>query len=380
MIGASFPACGRAGTPMSTANDFIFRQFVGPFIPFAASGPHKTYQDHFRSLDRVSKSLLHPRRMAVKAPTRDHRHPPRFPARPAAHCSRDTVRAFEPAHRGGGRRRRGPHRRPPTRFQNDARPCARRPLFPKDRFPWLPSTFPRRSLLRMTDPDLVSFGSNDGAGTPTAWSYLTPAGDGVLVTGTGMTFDAAGRPTGGTATSIEIDVGNDDPTNPELVITGISVAAATPRRRPGELLALPRRRRRDPRPRAGAGRRRAGCSACSATASRRATAPPAAGTSSTSGTATSSAAGDVMDVGSPAAGRDATTAAATTRCSASSANAVQIVSGDAGARLRGQPADRRQRQHPHPVDELGFVRGRRCRQVPGRRRRSLRGSSAATTT
>jgi Ca2+-binding RTX toxin-like protein len=79
----------------------------------------------------------------------------------------------------------------------------------------------------MTDPDLVSFGANDGVGTPTGWSYLTTGGDDILVKGEGMTFNAAGRPTGGTATSIEIDVGGDDPNNPELVITGINVAAAT---------------------------------------------------------------------------------------------------------------------------------------------------------
>ena len=79
----------------------------------------------------------------------------------------------------------------------------------------------------MSDPDLVSFGSNDGVGVPTGWSYLTTGGDDILVKGEGMTFDAAGRPTSGTATAIEIDVGNDDPGNPELVITGINVAAAT---------------------------------------------------------------------------------------------------------------------------------------------------------
>ena len=76
----------------------------------------------------------------------------------------------------------------------------------------------------MTDPDLVGFGSTVAA-TPTAWTYLTPAGTRVRVTGTGMTFDAAGRPTGGTATAIEIDVKNDS--YPELVITGISTPAAT---------------------------------------------------------------------------------------------------------------------------------------------------------
>jgi Ca2+-binding RTX toxin-like protein len=76
----------------------------------------------------------------------------------------------------------------------------------------------------MTDPNLVSFGSTVSAG-PTAWTYLTPAGHRVTVTGTGMTFDAAGRPTGGTATAIEIDVRNDS--SADLRITGISVAAAT---------------------------------------------------------------------------------------------------------------------------------------------------------
>jgi Ca2+-binding RTX toxin-like protein len=72
----------------------------------------------------------------------------------------------------------------------------------------------------------VSFAANDGVGTQNGWSYLTTGGHDVLVEGQGMTFNAAGRPTGGTATSISIDVGNDDPANPELVITGISAAAA----------------------------------------------------------------------------------------------------------------------------------------------------------
>jgi Ca2+-binding RTX toxin-like protein len=79
----------------------------------------------------------------------------------------------------------------------------------------------------MTDPDLVRFGANDGVGTATGWSYLTTGDDDVLVKGEGMTFDAAGRPTAGTATAIEIDVGNDDPSNPELLISGINAAVAT---------------------------------------------------------------------------------------------------------------------------------------------------------
>ena len=78
----------------------------------------------------------------------------------------------------------------------------------------------------MTDPDLVTFGAGDGVGTSTGWSYLTTGGDDVLVAGQGMTFNAAGRPTSGTATAIEIDVGNDDPGSPELVITGISIPAS----------------------------------------------------------------------------------------------------------------------------------------------------------
>jgi hypothetical protein len=40
-----------------------------------------------------------------------------------------------------------------------------------------------------------------------------------------MMFDAAGRPTGGTVTSIEIDVKSDS--YPNLLITDINVAAAT---------------------------------------------------------------------------------------------------------------------------------------------------------
>ena len=40
-----------------------------------------------------------------------------------------------------------------------------------------------------------------------------------------MTFDGGGRPISGTATSIAIDVGNDG--SPDILITGISVAATT---------------------------------------------------------------------------------------------------------------------------------------------------------
>ena len=82
-----------------------------------------------------------------------------------------------------------------------------------------------RSAVRMNDPNLVGFGALDGTPTSTSWSYLTPAGHRVSVTGTGMTFDAAGRPISGTATFISIDLGADG--IPDVTIGGISVAAAT---------------------------------------------------------------------------------------------------------------------------------------------------------
>jgi Ca2+-binding RTX toxin-like protein len=82
-----------------------------------------------------------------------------------------------------------------------------------------------KASVNMTDPSLVSFAANDGIGFPTAWSYLTSAGHDVTVGGTGLTYDAAGRPKSGTATSIEIDIGNDG--GQDIRVTGISVAAAT---------------------------------------------------------------------------------------------------------------------------------------------------------
>jgi hypothetical protein len=143
-----------------------------------------------------------------------------------------------------------------------------------------------RFSFSMTNPDLVSFAANDGVGTQNGWSFLTTGGHDVLVEGQGLTFNAAGQPTGGTATSIEIDVGNDDPSNPELVITGVSAAAASLDDGPasfwrfleGDDVIL------GPELAKGAS---GGLSPCSATASRRGTGPPVAGTSSISGTASS---------------------------------------------------------------------------------------------
>src|SRR5688500_4142793 len=80
-----------------------------------------------------------------------------------------------------------------------------------------------KSSIRMNDPDLVRFSVVDGTPTATAWSYLTPAGHRVLVRGVNMQFDASGRPTAGSVTSMEIDVGNDG--SSDMRLTGISVGA-----------------------------------------------------------------------------------------------------------------------------------------------------------
>jgi len=70
----------------------------------------------------------------------------------------------------------------------------------------------------------LDWAGNTSAGA-TGWSFLTAGGHRVLVKGAGLAYDATGRPTSGTATSIEIDIGNNG--SPDIVITGVSVAAAT---------------------------------------------------------------------------------------------------------------------------------------------------------
>jgi Ca2+-binding RTX toxin-like protein len=79
--------------------------------------------------------------------------------------------------------------------------------------------------VRLNDPGLVGFAAVDGAATATSWSYLTPAGHRVTVTGTGMTYDAAGRPISGTATQIALDLGADG--KPDLFVAGLGVAATS---------------------------------------------------------------------------------------------------------------------------------------------------------
>ena len=76
-----------------------------------------------------------------------------------------------------------------------------------------------------TEPGFIDFSAVLGIGTPTSWSFVSSAGNRVHITGSGMTFDASGRPTGGTATAIEIDVDNNG--SVDLVISGIAAPAAT---------------------------------------------------------------------------------------------------------------------------------------------------------
>ena len=75
----------------------------------------------------------------------------------------------------------------------------------------------------MTAANLVTFGSVVGTRTATSWSYLTPAGNRVTVTGTSMQFDASGRPTAGSVTAVDIDIANDG--DADISFTGLSEGA-----------------------------------------------------------------------------------------------------------------------------------------------------------
>lgn len=76
--------------------------------------------------------------------------------------------------------------------------------------------------VRMIDQNLVAFdNANTVSGTLASWE--TPAGHEVDLLGSGFAFDAQGRPTGGRATSAQIDLG-DDGLN-DVQISGINVEA-----------------------------------------------------------------------------------------------------------------------------------------------------------
>ena len=65
------------------------------------------------------------------------------------------------------------------------------------------------------------FDTADGIGFSTSFSWLTPGGDDVQVNGFGFTY-SGGVPTGGTVTSMEFDLNNDDFLTPDYTVTGMS--------------------------------------------------------------------------------------------------------------------------------------------------------------
>ena len=78
--------------------------------------------------------------------------------------------------------------------------------------------------INLSDPNAVDFGSFV-ASAPTLWRWVSSAGHLIDVVASGMTFDALGHATGGTATAIGFDVGNNGPSLTEIQITGFSINA-----------------------------------------------------------------------------------------------------------------------------------------------------------
>ncbi len=73
--------------------------------------------------------------------------------------------------------------------------------------------------------DAVKFGAPLGSGpTSTTWTYLTPKGDRVVVTGTGMQFNSLGNPVAGVVTGVPVDLLNNG--GADLALTGLDLAAA----------------------------------------------------------------------------------------------------------------------------------------------------------
>ena len=85
--------------------------------------------------------------------------------------------------------------------------------------------FNAKQAVDMTDPGLVTFGSFAASST-TQWDWRTPGQHQVNSFGANLTFDGTGHATGGTINEIGIDLGANDFNDPDVTITGISVAAA----------------------------------------------------------------------------------------------------------------------------------------------------------
>jgi Ca2+-binding RTX toxin-like protein len=82
-----------------------------------------------------------------------------------------------------------------------------------------------KSAVDMSDPNLAAFGQA-GVKTSTFWTWKTPTDKEVLLRGSGMQFDAAGRATAGTVSGIEINIGGaNSGLVPGMEIDNISVPA-----------------------------------------------------------------------------------------------------------------------------------------------------------
>jgi hypothetical protein len=76
----------------------------------------------------------------------------------------------------------------------------------------------------MTDPNIVAFNRAYQA-DPSFWLFNTPEGHALRLTGNGLTYDAQGKALTGLVNSISIDLGNDNPSSPDITITGINASA-----------------------------------------------------------------------------------------------------------------------------------------------------------
>ncbi|MFN0194346.1 MAG: calcium-binding protein, partial [Aestuariivirga sp.] len=74
-------------------------------------------------------------------------------------------------------------------------------------------------------PSFVAFQQADAGLSSTHWSWLTPGGHDIDLEGTGFSYDAEGHAYGGTVNTIKIDLGNNDSTSPDIVITGLNADA-----------------------------------------------------------------------------------------------------------------------------------------------------------
>jgi hypothetical protein len=81
------------------------------------------------------------------------------------------------------------------------------------------------SAVRMSEPELVSFRAG-GVATGTSWSWGTPAGGSVQLSGSGLTFDAQLRATAGRISEVRISQNDGGGPTPDVLITGVGAPAA----------------------------------------------------------------------------------------------------------------------------------------------------------